>query len=141
MGKDWQCRVKANLFVSSFPNDWTSHALKLLFEDYGTIIECKVLRTRDGVSKRCGFVRFEKETEALDAIAHLNSKKLLGRKKRLRVKIADRERYQQRNKKMSSMPLPQRLDADDNIDGRRNKYTMRISRNFFQEHYYGGHYS
>jgi len=92
--KERRCRVQANLFVSRFPSDWTSHALKKLFEPYGTIIECRVLRTRSGESKRCGFVRFEKETDALDAIVHLNSKVLPGEKTRLRVKIADRERYQ-----------------------------------------------
>jgi len=91
-------RAKANLFVSRFPSDWTSVALKKLFESFGEIVECRVLRTLNGESKRCGFVRFETEQSAMQAIISLNSSILPGEKCRLRVKIADRERYQQMKK-------------------------------------------
>lgn len=91
-------RAKANLFVSRFPSDWTSVALKKLFEPFGEIIECRVLRTLNGESKRCGFVRYGCEQSAMQAIISLNSSFLPGEKCRLRVKIADRERYQQMKK-------------------------------------------
>merc|ERR1712156_1082351 len=78
-------RAKANLFVSRFPSDWTSVALKKLFEPFGEIVECRVLRTVTGESKRCGFVRFECESSAMQAIISLNSSFLLGEKCRLRV--------------------------------------------------------
>merc|ERR1719229_1624682 len=93
--KPRKSRAKANLFVSRFPSDWTSVALKNLFSSYGHIIECRVLRTIQGESKRCGFVRFSNEESALSAILALNSSVLPGEKARLRVKVADRERYQQ----------------------------------------------
>lgn len=91
-------RAKANLFVSRFPSDWTSVALKKLFEPFGEIVECRVLRTLNGESKRCGFVRYGCEQSAMQAIISLNSSFLPGEKCRLRVKIADRERYQQMKK-------------------------------------------
>lgn len=93
--KPRKSRAKANLFVSRFPSDWTSVALKRLFAPYGDIVECRVLRTLEGESKRCGFVRFSNEENALQAILALNSSVLPGEKARLRVKVADRERYQQ----------------------------------------------
>jgi len=93
--KPRKSRAKANLFVSRFPSDWTSVALKRLFVAYGDIVECRVLRTIEGESKRCGFVRFSNEENALQAILALNSSILPGEKARLRVKVADRERYQQ----------------------------------------------
>jgi len=93
--KPRKSRAKANLFVSRFPSDWTSVALKRLFAPYGHIVECRVLRTVEGESKRCGFVRFSNEEDALQAILGLNSSVLPREKVRLRVKVADRERYQQ----------------------------------------------
>merc|ERR1719229_876412 len=93
--KPRKSRAKANLFVSRFPSDWTSVALKRLFVPYGDIVECRVLRTVEGESKRCGFVRFSNEEDALQAILGLNSSVLPREKARLRVKVADRERYQQ----------------------------------------------
>lgn len=92
--KPRKSRAKANLFVSRFPSDWTSVALKRLFAPYGDIVECRVLRTLEGESKRCGFVRFSNEEDSLQAILALNSSVLPGEKARLRVKVADRERYQ-----------------------------------------------
>jgi len=103
--KTRKSRAKANLFVSRFPSDWTSVALKRLFSSYGDIVECRVLRTLEGESKRCGFVRFSNEEDALQAILGLNSSILPGEKARLRVKVADRERYQQYKSGNSKSPF------------------------------------
>ena len=43
--------------------------------------------TKTGESQRCGFVRFERESDGLSAIAALNSKKLKGENSRLRVTV------------------------------------------------------
>jgi len=94
--KPRKSRAKANLFISRFPSTWTSAYLENVFSPFGPILECKVLRTAQGRSKRCGFVRYASEESACQAILHMNSLALPGNKcQRLRCKVADRERYKQ----------------------------------------------
>eukprot|EP00494_Astrolonche_serrata_P032442 UN32711 len=68
-------RLDANLFVSRLPVRWTSVVLQQVFEPFGFIIECKILRDSEtGASKRCGFVRFDDEQCAQNAVANLHNK-------------------------------------------------------------------
>jgi len=63
-------RTEANVYVGNLKPSVTKEQLEKLFQRYGSIIECKILMDHDsGVSKGCGFVKFENVNDAKDAIA------------------------------------------------------------------------
>jgi len=63
-------RTEANVYVGNLLPSVTKEQLEELFKRYGTILECKILMDHDtGVSKGCGFVKFENVNHAKDAIA------------------------------------------------------------------------
>ncbi|XP_043089490.1 CUGBP Elav-like family member 5 [Puntigrus tetrazona] len=64
-----------------------------LFEPYGVIEECTVLRGPDGNSKGCAFVKFSTHTEAQSAISGLHgSQTMPGASSSLVVKFADTDK-------------------------------------------------
>ncbi|KAG8003595.1 CUGBP Elav-like family member 5 [Nibea albiflora] len=64
-----------------------------LFEPYGVIEECTVLRGPDGNSKGCAFVKFSTHTEAQSAISALHgSQTMPGASSSLVVKFADTDK-------------------------------------------------
>uniref|UniRef100_A0A8C4Z7I0 Cugbp, Elav-like family member 3b n=1 Tax=Gadus morhua TaxID=8049 RepID=A0A8C4Z7I0_GADMO len=67
--------------------------VRRLFEAFGHIDECTVLRGPDGTSKGCAFVKFQGHTEAQAAINSLHgSRTLPGASSSLVVKFADTEK-------------------------------------------------
>lgn len=62
-----------NIFVKNLDPKIDSKDLNDLFSPYGNIVSCKVVTEREsGKSRGYGFVHFEKEEEALAAIAKIN---------------------------------------------------------------------
>jgi len=62
-------RTEANVYVGNLKPSVTKEQLEELFRRYGPIVECKILVDHDsGVSKGCGFVKFENASNAKDAI-------------------------------------------------------------------------
>ena len=51
--------------------------VKRLFEPFGTIDECTVLRGPDGTSKGCAFVKYQGHAEAQAAISTLHGSRTL----------------------------------------------------------------
>lgn len=78
------------LFVGQVPQTYGDPELRAVFEKYGTLVDCVVLRDKmSGRSKGCGFVTFSSQTESDAAIAELNEKvQLEGARKELSVKYA-----------------------------------------------------
>ncbi|XDV39737.1 hypothetical protein PO909_008928 [Leuciscus waleckii] len=67
--------------------------VKKMFEPFGSIDECTVLRGPDGTSKGCAFVKYQSHTEAQSAINSLHgSRTLPGASSSLVVKFADTEK-------------------------------------------------
>jgi len=63
-------RTEANVYVGNLKPSVTKEQLEELFKIYGPIVECKILVDHEtGVSKGCGFVKFENVNNAKDAIA------------------------------------------------------------------------
>jgi len=81
---------RSNVFVSSLPLDYDEEALKVLFMSFGKVISAKVMVDFvTGTSKGYGFVKFQKDSEALQAIERMNDQELKGKK--LVVKFAESE--------------------------------------------------
>ncbi|XP_031432061.1 CUGBP Elav-like family member 3 isoform X2 [Clupea harengus] len=81
------------LFVGMLGKQQSDEDVKKLFEPFGTIDECTVLRGPDGTSKGCAFVKYQSHTEAQAAINSLHgSRTLPGASSSLVVKFADTEK-------------------------------------------------
>jgi len=85
--------VPVKLFVGRFPRSLTDAELSDIFEEYGKIKECTILRdhvTRE--SKGCGFVRFAHLNNAIESIRNLNGKRVVDDSiGPLQVQFANRE--------------------------------------------------
>ncbi|XP_054586098.1 CUGBP Elav-like family member 5a isoform X8 [Nothobranchius furzeri] len=81
------------LFVGMLNKQQTEEDVYRLFEPYGVIEECTVLRGPDGNSKGCAFVKFSTHTEAQSAIGALHgSQTMPGASSSLVVKFADTDK-------------------------------------------------
>ncbi|KAK3134001.1 hypothetical protein QOZ80_6AG0543770 [Eleusine coracana subsp. coracana] len=63
---------RANLFVKNLEPNIDSKSLYDMFSPFGSILSCKVVTDSSGISKGFGFVQFEIEESAQDAINGLN---------------------------------------------------------------------
>ncbi|KZC06742.1 CUGBP Elav-like family member 4 [Dufourea novaeangliae] len=74
----------------------TEDDVRKLFNAFGTIEECTILRGPDGSSRGCAFVKLSSHQEALAAINSLHgSQTMLGASSSLVVKFADTEKERQ----------------------------------------------
>ncbi|CAL8290540.1 unnamed protein product [Merluccius merluccius] len=81
------------LFVGMLGKQQSDEDVRRLFEAFGHIDECTVLRGPDGTSKGCAFVKFQGHAEAQAAINSLHgSRTLPGASSSLVVKFADTEK-------------------------------------------------
>ncbi|XP_028911898.1 CUGBP Elav-like family member 3 isoform X3 [Ornithorhynchus anatinus] len=81
------------LFVGMLGKQQTDDDVRKMFEPFGNIDECTVLRGPDGTSKGCAFVKFQTHVEAQAAINTLHgSRTLPGASSSLVVKFADTEK-------------------------------------------------
>ncbi|XP_055020601.1 CUGBP Elav-like family member 5a isoform X35 [Boleophthalmus pectinirostris] len=90
---DSESRGDRKLFVGMLNKQQTEEDVYRLFEPYGVIEECTVLRGPDGNSKGCAFVKFSTHTEAQSAISALHgSQTMPGASSSLVVKFADTDK-------------------------------------------------
>ncbi|CAH8651906.1 unnamed protein product [Schistosoma rodhaini] len=81
------------LFVGMLSKQQNEEDVRLLFEPFGTIEECTILRDQSGNSKGCAFVKFSTQQEAQSAILTLHgSQTMPGASSSIVVKFADSEK-------------------------------------------------
>ncbi|XP_063554756.1 CUGBP Elav-like family member 6 isoform X8 [Gorilla gorilla gorilla] len=81
------------LFVGMLGKQQGEEDVRRLFQPFGHIEECTVLRSPDGTSKGCAFVKFGSQGEAQAAIQGLHgSRTMAGASSSLVVKLADTDR-------------------------------------------------
>ncbi|XP_023236104.1 CUGBP Elav-like family member 4 [Centruroides sculpturatus] len=84
------------LFVGMLSKQQTEEDVRQLFQPYGSIEECTILRGPEGQSKGCAFVKFSSHAEAQAAISALHgSQTMPGASSSLVVKFADTEKERQ----------------------------------------------
>nr|XP_054388822.1 CUGBP Elav-like family member 6 isoform X4 [Pongo abelii] len=86
-------REDRKLFVGMLGKQQGEEDVRRLFQPFGHIEECTVLRSPDGTSKGCAFVKFGSQGEAQAAIQGLHgSRTMAGASSSLVVKLADTDR-------------------------------------------------
>ncbi|KAF4089469.1 hypothetical protein AMELA_G00066450 [Ameiurus melas] len=79
----------ANLYISGLPKNMTQKDVEDMFTRYGRIINSRVLVDQtSGLSRGVAFIRFDKRSEAEDAIKELNGQKPPGAAEPITVKFA-----------------------------------------------------
>ena len=87
------------LFVTNIKYNITENDLKNLFDEYGKIIFCKILRdTETNKSKGVGFIKFAKIENAIEAKKFLNYYNFKGRN--IKIEYAN-NKYKDNNNKMN----------------------------------------
>ncbi|XP_043837701.1 CUGBP Elav-like family member 6 isoform X4 [Dromiciops gliroides] len=90
---DSEGRGDRKLFVGMLGKQQSEEAVRRLFEPFGQIEECSILRGPDGTSKGCAFVKFGSHAEAQAAINSLHgSQTMPGASSSLVVKFADTDK-------------------------------------------------
>uniref|UniRef100_A0A8C2IMM2 Cugbp, Elav-like family member 3b n=1 Tax=Cyprinus carpio TaxID=7962 RepID=A0A8C2IMM2_CYPCA len=102
----FQCFIPIQkLFVGMLGKQQSDEDVRKMFEPFGSIDECTVLRGPEGTSKGCAFVKFQNHSEAQSAINSLHgSRTLPGASSSLVVKFADtdKERGMRRMQQVAS---------------------------------------
>jgi cold-inducible RNA-binding protein len=99
--------MATKLFVGSLPWAVDDQALEDLFKDFGTVTSAKVIIDRDSNrSKGFGFVEFDDDNAAQEAIKALNGKDMQGRT----IVVSEAR---------PMAPRPPRRDGDRRDDNRR----------------------
>ncbi|XP_073990737.1 CUGBP Elav-like family member 1-B isoform X5 [Rhodnius prolixus] len=102
---DSENRNERKLFVGMLSKKYSENDVRAMFEPYGAIEECTVLRDTAGQSKGCAFVTFTSKQCAINAIKAMHhSKTMEGCSLPLVVKFADtqKEKDQKRLQQMQA---------------------------------------
>uniref|UniRef100_A0AAQ4PKF4 CUGBP, Elav-like family member 4 n=1 Tax=Gasterosteus aculeatus aculeatus TaxID=481459 RepID=A0AAQ4PKF4_GASAC len=90
---DSESRGDRKLFVGMLNKQQSEDDVRRLFESFGSIEECTILRGPDGNSKGCAFVKYSSHAEAQAAISALHgSQTMPGASSSLVVKFADTDK-------------------------------------------------
>jgi len=87
-----QCKAitNANLYITNIPAHYEDDNLRKLFRDYGTIVECRVLKDQHGQSRGVGFVRMDTHHNAIQALQAMDQYVIDDKHPPLLVKLAQR---------------------------------------------------
>ncbi|XP_067942076.1 CUGBP Elav-like family member 5 isoform X2 [Watersipora subatra] len=111
------------LFVGMLSKSQTEKDARSLFEQYGTIEECTILRDQQGNSKGCAFLKFTNHAEAQAACSLHGSQTMPGATSSLVVKFADTEkerqlrRMQQMTSQLGIIAPPTPISFNNSIGG------------------------
>lgn len=91
--------MNKKLYVGNLPYQTTEAELRELFEQAGEIVSVAIITDRDtGRSRGFGFVEFETEAEAEEAISKFNDKEFDGRNLRVSEARERRDSRPRRNR-------------------------------------------
>lgn len=73
-------RYEATIYVGNLPWDATEDDLSALFEEFGPIVDVRIIQDPEsGLSRGYGFVEFPRREQVPIAVAALNGRELNGR--------------------------------------------------------------
>lgn len=87
-----QRKVEVKVYLSNIPSSWNEQSLYQHFQEYDQIYDSQVLRTKDGLSRGIGFLKFGSITQADQCIAKYNKTKESPADSLMQLKYASGER-------------------------------------------------
>jgi CUG-BP- and ETR3-like factor len=81
--------AEPKVFVGQLPDEASQADVQALFQQYGAISDCSLIKGPDGRGRGFAMVQFQKWRDAEAAIEHLNGTTSLGGNRTLVVKVAD----------------------------------------------------
>jgi CUG-BP- and ETR3-like factor len=104
---DAENRNERKLFVGMVSKNFDEQNIRTLFQSYGSIEDCTVLRDTNGKSRGCAFITFQKRQCAVNAIKSMHqSQTMEGCSSPLVVKFADTPKDKE-TKKIQQQPQQQ----------------------------------
>jgi len=79
---------KTNLYLSNLDPRMETDDLQRHFQICGYVVQCRVLKNAQGISKQIGFVRYNEAGSAQRAIDMFDGQKLEGTDRRIKIRIA-----------------------------------------------------
>ena len=73
-----QERDDSNLYIANLPLHTSEKDLEVMFNNFGTVVSTRILRTPNGISRGVGFVRMESKHVCETVIDAFNNKMLPG---------------------------------------------------------------
>lgn len=111
-----RARRSSNVFVSRLPVSWRDADLEKAFSEFGHIVECRVLTFGDGVSRRCGFVRYDSDEEAKNAMNKMTNYRPTPRDAPLQVNLSVNHSPDARN------AMPMNMEKEMAMQGHRDPF-------------------
>ncbi|KMT01746.1 hypothetical protein BVRB_9g211960 isoform B [Beta vulgaris subsp. vulgaris] len=109
---------KANLFVKNLDSSVDSARLDSIFSKFGTVVSCKVEVDEKGNNKGYGYVQFEQEESAVEALNSLHDTLLEGKK----LFVSHFMRSSQRNQNFTNLYV-KNLKRDVTDDDLKKKFS------------------
>mmetsp|Transcript_17550 Transcript_17550/g.28830 ORF Transcript_17550/g.28830 Transcript_17550/m.28830 type:complete len:303 (+) Transcript_17550:65-973(+) len=101
-------RLEHKIFVGMIPKTASEAELMPLFNQFGLVQECVILRDNSGTSKGCGFIKLENREQAQRAITALNGIfRMEGSPAPLSVKFAESEKEKLEKKQRQAQAMIQ----------------------------------
>ncbi|CAF0931465.1 unnamed protein product [Rotaria sordida] len=102
---DAENRNERKLFVGMISKNFDEPSIRTLFQTYGIIEDCTVLRDPNGKSRGCAFITFQKRQCAINAIKSMHqSQTMEGCSSPLVVKFADTPKDKETKKTQQQLP-------------------------------------
>ncbi|CAF3390638.1 unnamed protein product [Rotaria sp. Silwood1] len=102
---DAENRNERKLFVGMISKNFDEQSIRALFQTYGAIEDCTVLRDPNGKSRGCAFITFQKRQCAVNAIKSMHqSQTMEGCSSPLVVKFADTPKDKEAKKTQQQIP-------------------------------------
>jgi len=122
-----------NIFIKNLDKSIDNKVMYDTFSPFGNILSCKVAQDEDGNSRGCGFVHFESEESAINAINKVNGMLLNGKKVYVGHFISRKDRDQAIDEKPKEFTnvyiknLTEEMDDDEKLKKYFEQYGSVIS--------------
>jgi len=120
--------MNSNLYITNIPIHYNDNNLFCLFQEFGNIVECKVLLDRNGQSRGVGFVRMDTHHHAMQAMQAMDQYVIDSKHPPLTVKLVQRRLRKTQN---DTKQQTQKMKTRNNYHQKRGYYRPKEPKPYF----------